>query len=100
MSNSMPAAGTGLTRGRFAEIMSEGIYKVNPVTHQVLGICIFLAVTNRIDNSLVMGAALIFVLTIAAAVPAPKHQEGNQQQSQNFNSDFKRYTIRFFLFLS
>lgn len=65
MSNSMPAGGTGLTRRRFAEIMSEGIYKTNPVTHQVLGICIFLAVTNRIDNSLVMGAALIFVLALS-----------------------------------
>ena len=65
MSNNMPAGGTGLTRKRFAEIMKDGIYKTNPVTHQVLGICIFLAVTNRVDNSLVMGAALIFVLTMS-----------------------------------
>ena len=61
MSNSM----TALTRKRFAEIMKEGIYKTNPVTHQVLGICIFLAVTNRVSNSLVMGAALIFVLVMS-----------------------------------
>ena len=45
--------------------MKDGIYKTNPVTHQVLGICIFLAVTNRVANSLVMGAALIFVLTMS-----------------------------------
>ena len=52
---------TAAGKGRFAEILRDGIYKVNPVTHQVLGICIFLAVTNRVENSLVMGAALIFV---------------------------------------
>jgi Na+-transporting NADH:ubiquinone oxidoreductase subunit D len=65
MSGNASAAGTGLTKRRFAEIMKDGIYKTNPVTHQVLGICIFLAVTNRVANSLVMGAALIFVLTMS-----------------------------------
>jgi len=33
----------------------------NPVSVQVLGICSALAVTNKLENSLVMGAALIFV---------------------------------------
>lgn len=33
----------------------------NPLAIQILGICSALAVTNRLDNSLVMGAALIFV---------------------------------------
>ncbi len=65
MSGNAPSGGTGLTKKRFAEIMKDGIYKTNPVTHQVLGICIFLAVTNRVANSLVMGAALIFVLTMS-----------------------------------
>ena len=65
MSGSATPGGTGLSRKRFAEIMKDGIYKTNPVTHQVLGICIFLAVTNRVANSLVMGAALIFVLTMS-----------------------------------
>ena len=68
MSNNMSAGAPGantLTRKRFVEIMKDGIYKTNPVTHQVLGICIFLAVTNRVANSLVMGAALIFVLTMS-----------------------------------
>jgi len=46
-------------------IFRDGIYKMNPVTHQVLGICIFLAVTNRVENSLVMGAALTFVLAMS-----------------------------------
>jgi Na+-transporting NADH:ubiquinone oxidoreductase subunit D len=52
-------------KGRFTAILQDGIYKVNPVTHQVLGICIFLAVTNRVENSLVMGAALIFVTAMS-----------------------------------
>ena len=55
----------GITKRRFIEIMQDGIYKANPVTKQVLGICIFLAVTNRLSNSLVMGAALIFVLSMS-----------------------------------
>ena len=53
---------TALGKGKFREILRDGVYKANPVTHQVLGICIFLAVTNRVENSLVMGGALIFVL--------------------------------------
>ena len=52
-------------RHRFRDIFKDGIYKANPVTHQVLGICIFLAVTSRVENSLVMGAALIFVLAMS-----------------------------------
>ncbi len=51
--------------GKGREILLEGIYKANPVTKQVLGICIFLAVTNRVANSLVMGAALTFVTAMS-----------------------------------
>lgn len=67
MSNSAAPSQTRakMTRKQFASIMSDGLYKTNPVTHQVLGICIFLAVTNRVSNSLVMGAALIFVLAMS-----------------------------------
>jgi len=39
----------------------EGAWANNPLAIQVLGICSALAVTNRLENSLVMGAALIFV---------------------------------------
>ncbi len=55
------ASGMPGAKGKFKEILQNGIYKTNPVTSQVLGICIFLAVTNRVENALVMGAALIFV---------------------------------------
>ena len=58
-------SGGALSLKKAAEIFKNGVYETNPVTHQVLGICIFLAVTNRLENSLVMGAALIFVLTMS-----------------------------------
>lgn len=68
MSNVSPTrqpGGGALSWRNVTGILKDGIYKTNPVTHQVLGICIFLAVTNRLDNSLVMGAALIFVLAMS-----------------------------------
>ncbi|HUV07829.1 MAG TPA: NADH:ubiquinone reductase (Na(+)-transporting) subunit D [Spirochaetia bacterium] len=52
-------------KGKIKGILLDGVYKTNPVTHQVLGICIFLAVTNRVENSIVMGAALIFVTAMS-----------------------------------
>nr|NIO84626.1 NADH:ubiquinone reductase (Na(+)-transporting) subunit D [Candidatus Aminicenantes bacterium]NIQ70566.1 NADH:ubiquinone reductase (Na(+)-transporting) subunit D [Candidatus Aminicenantes bacterium]NIT26607.1 NADH:ubiquinone reductase (Na(+)-transporting) subunit D [Candidatus Aminicenantes bacterium] len=55
----------GIFGGKGKETLLDGVYKVNPITHQVLGICIFLAVTNRVENSLVMGTALIFVLAMS-----------------------------------
>ncbi len=64
--NNAPQAGTSrFTRNEFVSIMKDGLYKANPVTRQVLGICIFLAVTNRVSNSFVMGVAIIFVLTMS-----------------------------------
>ena len=53
----------GACGGKCRETVLDGVYRDNPVTCQVLGICSCLAVTNRLENSLVMGAALIFVLT-------------------------------------
>jgi Na+-transporting NADH:ubiquinone oxidoreductase subunit D len=41
--------------------LKDGAWTNNPLAIQVLGICSALAVTNRLENSLVMGAALIFV---------------------------------------
>ena len=41
--------------------MKDGVWRNNPLAIQVLGICSALAVTSRLENSLVMGAALIFV---------------------------------------
>ncbi|MHC4425204.1 MAG: NADH:ubiquinone reductase (Na(+)-transporting) subunit D [Planctomycetota bacterium] len=41
--------------------LKEGAWANNPLAIQMLGICSALAVTNRLENSLVMGGALIFV---------------------------------------
>ena len=54
-----------LCGGKCKETVENGVYKVNPVTCQVLGICSVLAVTNRVENALVMSGALIFVLTMS-----------------------------------
>ncbi|MBN2592194.1 MAG: NADH:ubiquinone reductase (Na(+)-transporting) subunit D [Sedimentisphaerales bacterium] len=51
----------GLCGGKGLTTLKEGAWANNPLAIQVLGICSALAVTNRLENSLVMGAALIFV---------------------------------------
>ena len=55
-----PCSG-GLCGGKGKQTLKDGIWTDNPVSLQVLGICSALAVTNRLENSLVMGLALIFV---------------------------------------
>lgn len=45
----------------FKEAMQNGILKENPIIYQVLGICSLLAVTNRLENAMIMGFALVFV---------------------------------------
>jgi Na+-transporting NADH:ubiquinone oxidoreductase subunit D len=47
------------------EIFKKGLWKDNPVLRQVLGICSTLAVTNLMINTLVMGAGLIFTLSMS-----------------------------------
>ncbi len=65
MANSQPpvflACGKGLCGGRGLLTLKEGVWANNPLAIQILGICSALAVTNRLENSLVMGGALIFV---------------------------------------
>jgi len=51
----------GMCGGKGLLTLKEGAWANNPLAIQVLGICSALAVTNRLENSLVMGAALIFV---------------------------------------
>lgn len=51
----------GLCQGKGIVTLKDGVWANNPLAIQVLGICSSLAVTNRLENSLVMGAALIFV---------------------------------------
>jgi len=47
--------------GKGLATFHEGLWSNNPISIQILGICSALAVTNRLENSLVMGAALVFV---------------------------------------
>ena len=53
--------GQGPCDGKGVQTLKEGLWTSNPISIQILGICSALAVTNRLENSLVMGAALIFV---------------------------------------
>ena len=53
--------GKSVCDGKGVVTFKDGVWHINPVAVQVLGICSALAVTNRLENSLVMGAALIFV---------------------------------------
>ncbi len=43
----------------------DGLWRNNPIFCQILGICSALAVTTRLENSLVMGVALIFVIAMS-----------------------------------
>ena len=47
--------------GKGIATLKDGVWAQNPISIQILGICSALAVTNRLENSLVMGVALIFV---------------------------------------
>ena len=51
----------GLCGGKGLTTFKEGAWTNNPINVQILGICSALAVTGKLENSLVMGVALIFV---------------------------------------
>ena len=57
----VPCGAGGICGGRGKQTLREGFWTNNPISIQILGVCSALAVTNRLENSLVMGAALIFV---------------------------------------
>jgi len=59
------ACGPGLCGGRCKQTLKDGIWANNPISVQILGICSALAVTNKLENSLVMGGALIFVCAMS-----------------------------------
>ena len=51
-----------------ADIIKQDLWKNNPVTVQILGICSTLAVTNIFLNTLIMGLGLTFVTAFSALV--------------------------------
>ena len=61
----MPCASKGLCGGKGKQTLTDGLWTNNPIAMQILGICSALAVTNRLENSLVMGAALGVFSTLA-----------------------------------
>jgi len=52
--------------GKALDIVKDDLWKNNPVTVQILGICSTLAVTNIFLNTLIMGLGLIFVTSFSA----------------------------------
>ncbi len=57
--------GCGPCSGKGMQTFKEGCWSNNPIAMQILGICSALAVTNRLENALVMGVALIFVCAMS-----------------------------------
>jgi len=51
--------------GKGRQTFKDGVWTNNPIAIQMLGICSALAVTNRFENALVMGVALIFVTAMS-----------------------------------
>jgi Na+-transporting NADH:ubiquinone oxidoreductase subunit D len=45
-----------------------GFFKENAVVYQLLGLCSVLAVSNKMENALAMGAGVIFVVTISSTL--------------------------------
>ncbi len=56
---------SGLCGGKGKETLKDGLWTNNPISIQILGICSALAVTNRFENALVMGIAVIFVTAMS-----------------------------------
>jgi Na+-transporting NADH:ubiquinone oxidoreductase subunit D len=50
---------------RSRDVLTEPLFNNNPIARQVLGICSALAVTTRMETSVVMAAAVVFVLAFS-----------------------------------
>ena len=63
MADRPPACGLclGPCDGKGLATFKDGLLANNPISVQILGVCSALAVTSKLSNSLVMGAALLFV---------------------------------------
>jgi Na+-transporting NADH:ubiquinone oxidoreductase subunit D len=54
--------------GEVKTVIYRNLWKENPITRQILGICSSLAVTNLLVNTLVMSIGVTFTLTLSAFV--------------------------------
>jgi Na+-transporting NADH:ubiquinone oxidoreductase subunit D len=50
---------------RYKEVLWDPIFNNNPIGRQILGICSALAVTSKLETSVVMALAVIFVMTLS-----------------------------------
>lgn len=50
---------------KYKKILTTPIFNENPIAFQILGICSALAVTSKLETSLVMSLAVIFVLSLS-----------------------------------
>ena len=50
---------------KYREVLLKPIFDENPIALQILGICSALAVTSKLETSLVMSAAVIFVVAFS-----------------------------------
>ncbi len=57
---------SSLTKTDNFKIFVNGLWRDHPVVSMMLGVCSALAVSNRVDNALAMGAGVIFVLLATA----------------------------------
>jgi len=55
-----------LTKSDNFKIFMNGIWRDHPIVSMMLGVCSALAVSNRVDNALAMGAGVTFVLVATA----------------------------------
>jgi len=51
---------------KLKKLVINPIFRENPITFQILGICSALAVTSKMETSLVMSLAVIFVLSLSS----------------------------------
>jgi len=65
---SCPSLQDDLKKGRLA--LRAGIFQENPVFCQILGVCSALAVTSKVANAVVMGAAVTFTAILGNAMIA------------------------------
>ena len=54
-----------LTYNKYFGIVLGGLWRDNPVTCMVLGICSALAITNLVENAIAMGLGVIFVMLVS-----------------------------------
>jgi len=55
-----------MAKNKVVEVVRDDLWKNNPVTVQILGICSTLAVTNIFLNTLIMGLGLLFVTAFSS----------------------------------